>query len=100
MDLQTELNQLIGESLSRQEEVLELIHQRIAKNYMKLDFNYRFELAELVLILKENSDQKFDKIADKNQMNALKKTDRNIKIYCLRILHFIYGNKWLNDIKS
>ena len=59
-----EVNQLIGEDPIKQKEVLEIIHSRIISNHLKLDFNYRFELAELILLLQENAAQKLEKMAD------------------------------------
>ena len=55
---------MIGEDPIKQKEVLEIIHSRIISNHLKLDFNYRFELAELILLLKENASQKLEKMAD------------------------------------
>ena len=59
-----EVNQLIGEDPIKQKEVLEIILSRIISNHLKLDFNYRFELAELILLLQENAAQKLEKMAD------------------------------------
>ena len=104
-DLHDKISGLTEESVMKQKEELAAINQKIIKRHLKLDQSMDgTELHDLIQILiKSKKEYKSTENADdpeqantEEQKSMPRTALIDVKLYCLKILHHIYQQKWIN----